>query len=281
MAMNAINRTFPDILRRAGVHQTTAALPWVAPQYRNTAVNSAGVANTYAFPSPGARLKAFEIHNRSDSAINCGIGFRWANHCWEAGRYDGTTYTRLTDLQTTTAVAIQVTGADQTGFVVLSDRQFDWVSGDVTTAETDDDGGGAEVDHVVQYSNAAGTGWTTVVAASTFVDSWTTANAVWSASAHNFVWAPPSDWGKNVSLTGLPAGFYALHFQSAQRAANDVAALVSGMEIGSMWSIDTLANNGIWEEEKADYDDPYANALVALFATAGAGNRVIATIETR
>lgn len=281
MALIPINRSYPDILRKVGVQQTQNSLLWIAPGYRHDTVSSAGVSNRYAFASTGARLKAFELHNRTAGNANVGIGFRWANHYWQAGRYDGTTYTRLTDLQARTATAIQVTGADQTGFVILSDRPFDWFSGDVTTSETDDDAGG-EISHTLRFSNYAGTDWVTLNAASPYIDNWTTAAAAeWTTGARNFVWARPADWGLSTGLTGIPNGYYALHMQSTGRQASDVAAVVTGLEIGAMYALDTLGTTGVWRQETADYDDPYADAMVAFFGTADAGNRVSATLETR
>ena len=280
MALQKVNALYPDILRRTAVHQTNTALPWLGPAFTNYSVNSVGTVNRYT-QRHGVRLKAFEVHNRSGSNIHCGVGFRWANHTWMGGRYDGTTFTDITStLQGTGTTTIQVTGADQTGLVILSEQPFSWMSTEVTTAETNA-GGVTVVDHVLRYSNNAGTDWVTFDANSAFVDNWTTTNAVWAAEVKNFVWAPPVDWGKSVSLTGLPNGYYALHLQSAQREASDVAAIVTGFEIGSMWTIDTLTDNGIWEQEKANYDDPFGEALVGFFATANAGNRIIATIETR
>lgn len=275
---NNVNVTYPDILRKAGTHQTTASLPWLAPSYTSRSAAQGGVAGSRYVQRCGATLKSFELHNRQGGNLNVGIGFRFANHIWRVGRYDGTTFTDITaDAQDRTAVAIQVTGADQTGMVVLSQEKFDWVSADITTAETNA-GGATVVDHVLQYSDPEGDGWITLAAASTFADGWSTTNTVWALAATNFVWAAPSDWGKTTTLTGLPDGYYALHFQSAQREANDVAAVITGIEIGSMYGIDTLADNGIWEEERLNWYVPYGDALVAFFSTAAAGNRVIAEI---
>lgn len=280
MALHKVNKTYPDILRRTAVHQTDTAMPWLGPEITNTTVSSTGTISRYT-QRHGVRLKAFELHNRAAATINVGIGFRWADHTWIGGRYDGTTFTDITSsLQGTGTTTIQVTGADQTGLVILSEQPFAWMSTEVTTAETNA-GGATTVDHVLRYSNTAGTGWITFAAASALLDQWTTTDAVWAAEVKNFVWTPPADWGKNVSLTGLPNGYYALHLQSAQREADDVAAVVTGFEIGSMWSIEGLADNGIWEQETANYDDPFGEGLVAYFGTANAGNRVIATIETR
>ncbi len=279
MAGNIINTTYPDILRKAGVHQTTASLPWLGPKLVHRITTATGATSTYV-QRHGAKLKSFEIHNRAGSTINVGIGFRYANHIWKVGRYDGTTYTDITtNAQGRTAVAIQVTGADQTGMVILSQEKFDWVSADITTAETNA-GGATTVDHVLRYSDPGGDSWITLAAASTYVDGWSTTDAVWGTGAKNFVWAAPSDWEKNVSNTGLPDGYYALHFQSAQREASDVAAVITGIEIGSMYAIDSLPDNSVWSEGNANYSSPYGDALVAFFGTAAAGNRVIAEVES-
>ena len=281
-----VNVTYPVILRAVGFHGTDYGIPWTGPSFTHR-TNPRGALGTVVDAGRtyeqrhGAIINSFELHTQG-GAINVGIGFRWAWHAYRVGRYDGTTYTDITsDAQRRVAVAIQVTGADQTGLVILSRDKFDWVSADITTAETNA-GGSTVVDHVLRYSDQEGDGWITVAAASAFVDSWTTANAVWAAQANNFVWAAPSDWGKTQStgLNGLPGGFYALHMQSAQREASDVAAIITGIEVGKMWTIAALADNGIWEQENAGYYDPHGEALVAFFGTADAGNRVIANVES-
>ena len=280
-----VNVTQPGILRVAGQHGTDYGLLWTGPGYVSRSQPSRDSAGTplgatgYYNQRHGAIINSFELHTQG-GAINVGIGFRWAWHAYRVGRYDGTTYTDITsDAQRRVAVAIQVTGADQTGMVILSRDKFDWVSGDLTTAETNP---GADVDHVLRYSDQEGDGWITVAAASAFADSWTTTNAVWAAGAHNFVWAAPSNWGRTQStgLDGLPGGFYALHMQSTARDADDVAAILTGIEVGTMWSIAALADNGIWEQENAGYYDKNGEALVAFFGTADAGNRVIANVES-
>jgi len=290
-----VNASHPDIFRKAGVHASDRSTLWTGPAYTHRSgggqhqltAGAALAAPTTYVQRHGARLKGFELQNRSGSTISAGIGFKFANIFWKAGRYDGTTYTDITDdAQRPTAVAVQVTGADQTGFVILSPTKFDFVTADFTTAETNA-GGVTIVDHVVRYSNdAASQGWITVATTSVFLDDFTTADAVWSATAHTFIWNAPSDWGQVRSLqsgaptlTGLPAGYYALHFQSAQREASDVAAVTTGIEVGRMWAIESLTTNSIWEEETFNSWVPEADALVAYFGTADAGNRVQATVE--
>lgn len=274
---NVINATYSPVLRTAGWHQTDDGLLWVPPGIRLS--NALGTARqTFR---DGIRIRRFELHNRSGGAASVGIGFRQANRHWIMGRLssDGTTFTDLTSsAQSTGTTTLQVAGADQTGFVVGSVVPFDWVSVNITTAETD--AGGATVpDHAVQYSNTAGDGWTNLGTNAATTDGFTTTNAVWAAAVTNFVWHKPADWGDWTS-TVLPTGYYYLRFTSAEREASDVAAVATGIELGTLLHIEALADNGVWEMEHVDFWDVRADGVVAYFSTANAGNRVYGEVES-
>lgn len=278
---NVVNVTHPDVLRKGGAvgtkhHQTDSGLLWTPPNYQ------ARFAADGAFRTSreGATVYAFEIQNRSGGAASCGLGFRLANRIWVAGRYDGTTYTDFTSTaQTATGTStLQVAGADQTGFVIGCLIPFDWVSVNITTAETDA-GGGTVPDHAVQYSDAAGTGWTTLGTNAALTDGFTQTNAVWAAAVTNFVWAKPTDWGLSTGLTGLANGYYWIRFTSAQREAGDVAAVATGMEIGIGKFREAIADNGIYASDLDQLYSPYADGMIAYFSTANAGNMVSALVQ--
>lgn len=277
MAYNLVRKNHPDVLRRAGHHQTDTGLLWVPPGMRHRFASG----SAYTTERNGLIVKRFELSNRSGNVASVGIGFRLQNRYWNMGRFssDGTTFTNLTSsAQSTGTVTLQVTGADQTGFILGGLVPFDWVSVNITTAETD--AGGATVpDHVVQYSNAAGDGWTALGANAATTDGFTLTNTVYAAAATNFVWHAPSDWGAWTS-TVLPLDYYYVRFDSAQREASDVAAIATGIEIGTMLSIEALADNGIWEMEHVDLWEPKGDGLVGYFSTANAGNRLYAEVTT-
>ena len=63
--------------------------------------------------------------------------------------------------------------------------------------------------------------------------------------------------------------------------AGDTAALVTGIEIGNALIVEGVADNGVWEQEQADYWLPNCDGLMAYFSTANAGNRVYAEVLSR
>ena len=281
MAKNLINATYSPVLRAAADVQAvngTAGFLWVPPTYTNYATNSAGVSNR-SVQREGIRITSLELHNRSGGTASVGIGGRLHNHYWIAGRLsaDDATFTDFTSTaQAREASTLQVTGADQTGFCVLSRHKFDAVSVNISTAETDDDVG-AENDHTVEYTT--GSTWTTVGANAALTDNFTQTNAVWAAAITNFVWLAPPDWTVSDGLGGVPNGYYGLNFTSAQREASDVAAIATGIELFQLIAVEGVADNGVWEIETADIRLPYVDGLVAYFSTANAGNRVMAEVK--
>ena len=283
MANKNVNVTAPNILRLATEIQTDNGLLWTPPSYTHRIGQSeaGSTGSSSSNQNQGMMIRSFSLQNAATAGA-VGIGWRFVNSSWEAGRYDGTTYTKLPALQTRVSTDIQVAGADQTGFVVLCREKPAWVAVNISTAETNA-GGSTIVDHAVNYSAAAGV-WTAYTSGS-FADDLTTSNAVWSATIKNFVWIPPTGFVKTDTHTGVPAGFYALYFDSAQREASDVAAAATGIECGAFAAfLISLAQNGVYEEDPIGienaYYSQYGNGLIAYFDTANAQNIVAAAVES-
>lgn len=280
--MNSITMTHPDILRKAAYHQTNNGLIWLPP-----AMNIQSQGNAFASPNAvynhraGIRIVRYRLTNNAADGVNVGLGLRFENRVWWAGRLsaDGATLTDITSsAQTsTTAVAVQATGADQTGFTVYSVYPFDWVSAYFTTAETNA-GGSSVVDHTVTYSQGAS--WSSAYSAA-FTDNFTTANTVWGTGVKNFVWARPSDWTPTAANGGMPDGVYALRFTSAEREGSDVAAQVTGIEIGVMPVLGAgLDDTHVFAAEAENIYHPAGDAVVAYFSTADAANHVYVECDT-
>jgi hypothetical protein len=281
---NVVIASYPDVLRAAGSHQTETGLLWIPPKMRTWRMEGSTTGSgSYIEQIGGGKIQSFELHNRSAAASAVGIGFRWQNKYWRAGTLTAADVfvDASTALQSRTATAVEVAGADQSTFCVMSKRKFDWVSVDVTAAETDNDAGG-EITHTAQYSTATAATWANVVAGSMLlsvagsmlVDA---AGQEWDVAVHDFAWQPPANWGLSNALSAsIPDGYYVLAFRVAGREANDVAAVVTGIEIGTMLSIDQLAANAVYANERCGFVDPWANGLVALFSIADGGNRVYA-----
>ena len=283
MATKNVNTTAPNILRLAGEVQTDNGLLWTPPVYthRTGRSDSASSGSSSSNQNHGMLIRSFSLQNAATAGA-VGIGWRFVNHSWEAGRYDGTTYTRVADLQSRTAAAIQTTGANQDGLLILCREKPMWVSVNISTAETNA-GGSTVVDHAVNYSAAAGA-WTAYTSGS-FADDFTLTDTVWSATIKQFVWIPPAAFVKTDSHTGVPVGFYGLHFTSAQREASDVAAVATGIECGAFAAfLISLAQNGVYEEDPIGienaYYSQYGNGLIAYFDTANAQNIVSAAVES-
>lgn len=281
MAFNPVNSSYPYILRST-LQQTEEGLLYVVPKYRIGSRGEGGITTYEDIGMSGMILRRFEL-NASVAQGAVGIGFRWANRHWMAGQWTtaGSVFTNDTaDAQdgpsATPDFPLMTTTAND-GFIILAARPFSWVSLRIETADV-----GASADVVAHYSNFAGTDWTAVAAASRREP---TASSLVKAAGANytdgtermFVWAPPADWGKVVSIGSVPNGYYALRFTTDVATT---AAEASVIEIGSLILLDTLAANGIYENESSTYYDPYADALMAFFDTADAGNRVYAEVTT-
>jgi hypothetical protein len=276
---NSVNASYPYKIRGT-LAQTDTGLLWKPPGYTQRTGKGATVSD-YTHRC-GIKIGAFEIHNRSGGNANVGIGFRLANPFWGAGIMPtgGATFVKTDAYQSRVATAFGEDGATavNSGVVVYSSVPFSWLSANVTTAEVDV-GGGAVPDHKVYYWNS--TGWAEITTTDAFADSFTKVNTVWVAEEKLFVWQPFVDWlPYDGVVVGIPKGSYCLRFTTADGAATDTAAIITGMEIGTGLYLDTLADNAIWENESTLYKQAEADALVAFFSVASPLSRVYAEVET-
>ena len=228
----------------------------------------------------------YALQNRSGGAASVGLGFRLRNDQWKAGQWDDSEgaasfVNDTVDAQDTGAsdFAMEVVASNNDGFVIACVHKFDWVSINVGTAGVDGDG---SLDRVVQYSNAAGTGWT-VAPTNIYTDEFTvTAGTdVYSTGENLFVWMPPQDWGKvtiaDATMGGGTLGYYALQIRStdAPSGGGQVAALASTIEIGTLpVLVENVADNAVVSEETCFLWEPFGDAIVAYFSTANGGNSV-------
>ena len=273
---NSIGTSHPDVLRKAAYQQTNNGLVYLPPGLVITDYNPTAGISSYTHRN-GVQVQRYRLQNRTGSTINLGLGFRLDNRIWKIGRYTAAgVYTDLSSTaQTSTSTStLQVAGADQTGFVIGCEKPFHWVSVYITTAETNA-GGSTVADHAVYYSQ--GSGWSASAITPAFTDGFTTSNVVWAAGVTEFVWGGSTDWTPSNGLTGLHDGYYWLRFTSAHREASDVAAVATGVEIGTMpLLVDSVEDNDIIASESECLYDPHATGVVAYFSTAAAGNTVYA-----
>jgi hypothetical protein len=275
-AANVINKGYAPVLRAAGWHQTDTGLLYTPPTMRIPSPPSSLGAVTEVLYREGLVIRRFELQNLNASVVNCGVGSRTANAHWTAGLYDGATYTDKTALlQSRTPTKLGVDGADNTGWVILSDRPFDWVSMDITTA-----GVSAAADHSLQYSVAGGS-WTTIAASMVLTDGYTATDTPLALAVHDVVWEKQPEWAKTDTHTGLQAGKYAMRFVTAGSAGGNTVAIASGVEIGEAFLLKSLAVSGIWETEEIDYWMPAGDGIVAYFSVITIANRVYAEVLTR
>lgn len=281
MGWNTLTKA-QDVILRGTRQQTAVGLLWQPPGLEVRTVSPITGAISTATFREGMILRRFELHNRSGSTASVGIGYRLTNRSWVAGQFTaGGVYTDDTAAAQDAGANDFILGADAVndGFVIASPVPFSWFSVNVGTAEVDA-GGAAVPDHAVKYSDSAGTGWTAVDAASVFTNQFALTNAVIATGAREFVWMPPSDWGQVVSLGGIPPGWRAIYVTTAQSEAGDTAALATAIEVGTLLAVEAVADNGIYEQELTTMQEPLADALVAYFSVAGAGNRVYAEVTT-
>lgn len=256
-----VSKNQDTILRGADQQQTTR-------RTRNLLYEVPSTTSGLVGPTKGLGIETFKLHNRAAVTIAVGIGFRHVNTIWHAGLWitATSTYTRSNDHQSRTAAAWQTTTAAD-GFIIASYKPFHWVSMNITTASI-----GATGDLTVQYSDEAGTGWITQSSGQSILDGITVTNGVTAAGEAVFVWNPPHDWGKTVGLeTGLSDGLYAMRFLIGAQAYT-TASIATGIEIGSLYSIEELADNANLGSERARLIDYDADGVVAFFETAAAGN---------
>jgi hypothetical protein len=156
------------------------------------------------------------------------------------------------------------------GWVILSTRPWSWLSVDVATAST------GNTTFAVDYSNAAGTGWTTLTTNQALVDQMTIAASVISTGEQLFCWNPPSNWGKITTLAGFTAkaGMYAFRV-SIDAATITQTPVATAIEIGSMrFSGEAIADNASMDEDNIFYMDYDAIGTVALLPAATIGSNI-------
>ena len=289
MSWNVINKVQTGILRTTNQQSATGAgLLYEAPsitigsQGRFTA--GGGVGSTVETTKmTGLAIRRFKLFNSAGSAMTVGIGFRLHNRYWRCGVTDGTAFTDDTaDAQNTTASDVIIGANDADGntteFVIFSPIPFNWFSMNVETVEVNAAG---DVDHVMQFSNAAGTGWTTIATTGSYRDTLTLTNTVIPTGNHEFAWPGNPAWGKVVSLGGIPPGNYALRIETAQLDATDTAALASAIEVGTMIFRENVGAAAAWDSaDLIQFKQHEADAVVAFFSTADPLNTVYAEVTT-
>lgn len=276
MAWNYVNKLQTVILRSTNQQSATGAGLIYQPP---TMTQPGAPSGTVGQPLLGLTIRRFELLNNVSNS-NIGIGFRIHNSYWRAGIYDGTTFTEdTTDAQDLGAndfiIGADGVAADTTEFIILSTIPFDWFSINVGTAEA---GGTPTIDHSLQYSNSAGTGFTAYTGG--YLNNFQLTNTVIGAGAREFVWAAPNDWGKTTTLTGLPVGYYALQITSNQAEAGNTAALGTAMEIGTMRVASQVAADTIYASDSAQMSLAEADAVVAFFSNNDPDNRVTIEVTT-
>lgn len=266
-----------NVVLRGTNQQTNNGLVWLPPGITHRVVSrETGVASEFV-SREGIAFRRFEMHNRSGGVAFVGPGFRIHNRHWVAGFWDDSVtgaefIDDTTDAQDvgTNDFPLETAGTNNDGFVIASRVPFGWVSMNVGTAGVD---GAAATDRAVRYSNTAGTGWTALGTGSPYSDNFTSTNTVWATGENVFVWRPPVDWGKVVSLSGIPVGMYAINVR-ATTAPDTTAALATAIEVGTLIPVEAVADNGIYENELTTYHLREADAVVAYFGTLNAGNGV-------
>ena len=277
MAWNYVNKLHTVILRSTNQQSATdAGLLYVPPSFTQPGAPPGRDVQRMT----GLIIRRAELLNIT-AATDLGLGFRIANRYWRAGNTDGTTFTEDTaDAQDLGAsdftIGANTAAGNTTNFTVLSTIPFDWVSINIGTAEVDDVP--TAIDHSLQYSNSAGTGWTAYTAG--YLNNFELTNTVLATGAREFVWTAPSDWGKVVSLAGLPTGYYAWSITTAGATAGDTAALGTAMEIGTMRTVTAVAANTLYAFDFAQMLLAEADAVVAFFDQANANNRVTVEVTT-
>lgn len=282
MGMTTVHKSYPVVLRGTNQQSATdAGLLWTPPGYSHRTTSVLTGAQSAFTMREGCAIRRYDLHNRSGGAASVGIGFRLANRYWRAGQFTAAgVFTDDTEDAQDLGANDFILGADAAndGFLILSEIPLSWVSINVGTAEVD--AAGADLDHAVSYSNAAGTGWTALGANATLTDQFTTTNAVWGAGALEFVCLPPADWGKVTGISSVPNGYYALRVMAASTAAGDTAALATAIEVGTLRAIEAVADNALSSADELEWQEHLADAVVAYFSTANAGNYVMVEVTS-
>ena len=286
MSWNVINKVQTGILRTTNQQSATdAGLLYTAPSYTIHSTGERGGTASVAEVTKmtGLAIRRFKVFNSAGGTLTVGIGYRLHNRYWKCGVTDGTTFTDDTaDAQDLGAndVIIGANDADgnSTEFVIFSPIPFNWFSMNVGTAEVNAAG---DVDHLMQFSDAAGTGWTTIATTGSYLDNLTLTNTVIGAGAREFAWPGNPAWGRVVSLGGIPAGNYAMRIETAALDATDTAATVNAIEVGTMIFKEGILTNTSWDSgDMVQFKQHEADAVVAFFSTADPLNTVYAEVTT-
>lgn len=272
--MSAYNKVqwVQDFLLRTTDQQVGNQLPFKAPRY------DTGGTPKY---TKGLAIRRFGLQNFSSTDdLLVGIGFRWDNSTWMVGQWDDSdaaSYTDDTaDAQDTGAgdvVLFSATGEAATdGFVVLSKRPWSWLSINVSQPTT------GNTTFAVDYSNAAGTGWTAAAAGDAWKSDFIISASVLGTGEKIWAWAPPPDWGKITSLENLRDGWYAWRCSiDANTVTQD--GLATAIEVGSLLSVANVDSNGTFGMENCNFWDPDANALVGFISSVGSSERLTGYAE--
>lgn len=275
MGYNTVDQTTPYRLRGL-LQQTDEGLLWTPPSVR---INQAGgdppASVTRQFME-GFAVSYAGLQNRSGATITVGVGGRLPNRSWIAGQYTNGVYVDdTTDAQSATAsdFPLETVNAGD-GFIVASPYPFNAISLKVGTASV----GGAV--RRFQYSNFAGTGWTTLT--NLFVQDVVTAGAQYATATENlFVWGAPADWGAVTSLVSIPTGLYAVKIDCPVTPPTTPGVATSLAVCQVFLGTESLADNATWEysPNQPELRFPKCDALVALFSTADPGNRFTAHVR--
>ena len=281
--MHSIETSYPYRLRGPGLQQSNTGVLWLTPEMRTQG---------FVHRLSGLALGSFALQNRSGSTGALGIGVRIPNRYWIAGQWDASeTDAEFIDdtaaAQDTTATDFELeTTTNDDGYVIAARVPFNAISLDIGTASS-----GGTVARAVSYSNAAGSGWTTLTNLYIQDGAATHLSATGSTAANEalVVFAPPADWGKTRAsgLSGMSGGFYALRVQATD--APDTAAVADSVSVCRLYGLTegigdlgtTNADYGRKPLEVAwdDVEGYYGDALVALFETADPGNRVLVQVR--
>lgn len=231
-------------------------------------------------PWKGLKLHRFTVHNHDAAAQAMGLGFRWHNSTWEAGTWDetATTYARVQNFQARAAAQLgPATLDDDDGIIILSDRKWDWLSLNVTTASVHS----ANTVSATRYSDELGTGWLPATGLTIVEDLDQATELGLGEQLH--VWAPPKDWGKSDEFetlgTGIKGGKYAFNLRFTT-SADTTDPVVTGIELGFLkHSGLQVAANGIFEEENANITDFDADGVVAFFELLDPDNMVAFEVQ--
>jgi hypothetical protein len=217
-------------------------------------------------------VEAVRLQNNAGGAIACGLGVHLPDSLGKLGSWVDATTTftdDTTDAQDSDADDFTIsTLTNNDGHVIGCKVPFNAVSYDITTAE-----GGSAGTYQLQYWN--GTAWTTLVplVMPTFA----------SQAEHVLVFAPPVDWVKGGSGTGVDSDYYNIRVR-ATTAPGGPAAVAKRIHLARLELLgDDIANNGELRYEGATplLLAAQGDGLCAYFQTASDKNIVEAVVQLR